>query len=138
MPSFKIIGRKYIEAVEQYLGRIPDDGKTREISIVLRREKRTIPQNRLYRLWLALIEHETGNHADDLHEFFKRRFLGEKEVIVGEEKTSVAISTTSLDTAQFTDFLTRLEAWVISELSIILPHPEDAYWDDFESKYGYL
>jgi hypothetical protein len=137
MPSFRIINQATKQAVIQYLNRLPDDGKRRDVSITLHREKRTIPQNRLYRLWLGVIADETGyDSTDDLHEAFKVMFLGTKTVEIGRIEQTIPISTTKLDTAQFTHFLERLEAWAGSELGIILPHPEDAYWVDFEQKYG--
>jgi len=127
-----------LDAVRQYLDRIPDDGKRRDVAITLHRVRRTVSQNRLYWLWVNQIADETGNTPDDLHEAFRSMFLGARGVSVGSAEVSVSRSTTTLDTAQFTDFLTRLEAWVTAELSIILPHPEDLYWADFEAKYGSL
>jgi hypothetical protein len=139
MPSFKTIGRTGWEAVRQYIDKIPvGDDKRRDVSITLHRVKRTIPQNRLYRLWLGLIADETGNNTDDLHEAFKVMFLGIKDFTIGGISAQAPISTTTLDTKQFTSFLERLEAWVTVELGIILPHPEDAYWVEFEQRYGSL
>ncbi len=136
MPTFKTFGRGGWEAVGQYIDKIPDDGKRRDVAITLHREKRTIQQNRLYRLWLNLIADETGNSADDLHEAFKVMFLGTKDFMIGGISAQAPVSTTALDTRQFTSFLEQMEAWITAELGIILPHPEDAYWSEFEQKYG--
>jgi hypothetical protein len=138
MPKFKTIGQTGWDAVRQYIERIPADDKRRDVTITLHRVKRTIPQNRLYRLWIGLIGDETGNNPDDLHEAFKVMFLGTKGMTIGGTQASIPLSTTTLDTAQFTHFLERLEAWVTSELGIVLPHPSDAYWEDFMQKYGEL
>ncbi len=137
MPTFNAIGQNGIAAIIDYLRKIPDDGKCRQISIILHRAKRSVSQNRLYRLWLSLIAHETGNSADDLHDVFRTMFLGTNSVIIGNFNANTPISTTTLDSAQFSSFLEQLEAWVTSEIGVILPHPEDQYWNDFEQKYGY-
>ncbi len=139
MPTFKTKGRAGWAAIMQYFDKIPEgDEKQRDVSITLHRIKRTVSQNRLYRLWLSSIADETGNSTEDLHEAFKVMLLGTKQFMIGEISASTSISTTSLDTKQFTSFLERLEAWVTAELGIILPHPEDMFWTDFEQKYGSL
>ncbi len=138
MPSFKIINQRSKQAVIEYLNRLPEDGKRRDVTVTLHREKRSVPQNRLYRLWLGLISDETGHNADDLHEAFKTMFIGVKGVDVGGFEATIPLSTTGLDTMQFTGFLEKLEAFVTSELGIILPHPEDVFWSEFEQKYGAL
>jgi hypothetical protein len=136
MPRFTISDQKSRQAVINYVNRLPDNGKCFKVAITVQREKRSLPQNRLYRMWVSLIADETGNNADDLHEAFKMMFLGTKDFTIGETSAKAPISTTSLDTLQFTSFLERLEAWVTSELSILLPHPEDMFWAEFEQRYG--
>lgn len=136
--KFVISDQRSRQGVIDYLQKLPDDGKHRDVAITLRRIKRTIPQNRLYRLWIGLIADETGNNPDDLHEAFKLMFLGTKEVNIGGAGASIPVSTTALDTTRFTHFLEQLEAWVTAELGIILPRPEDRFWADFQQKYGEL
>lgn len=139
MPKFTISDQRGRQSVIDYLNRLPDNGKQFDVTITVYREKRTIPQNRLYRLWLGLISDELGySNRDDLHEVFKMMFIGTKKVEVAGIEQSIPISTTSLNTVGFTQFLERLEAWAESELGIILPHPEDAYWTEFEQRFGGL
>lgn len=135
--KFVISDQRSRQSVIDYLQRLPDNGKRFDVSVVRHSEKRTIPQNRLYRLWLGLIADEVGyTNRDELHEVFKMMFLGSKTVEIAGITHEIPLSTTSLDTAGFTHFLERLEAWAGSELSIVLPHPEDAYWAEFEQRYG--
>lgn len=138
MPTFKITGHSGLSAVRQYIDRIPDDQKRREVTIKLQRERRTIPQNSLYHMWLRIIADETGNNVDDTHEAMKTMFLGEKEVRLGGYDVIATCSTASLDTCQFTRFLNQMEAWVSAELGIVLPRPEDRFFVDFYEKYGAL
>lgn len=134
--KFVISDQRSRQAAIDYLQRLTDNGKRFDVSITLHRERRTIPQNSLYWMWVGLIADETGNNPDELHEVFKVMFLGSKTVEIAGITHEIPLSTTSLDTAGFTHFLERLEAWVGSELGIVLPRPEDAFWAEFEQRYG--
>lgn len=99
------------------------------ISVSKQANKRTAEQNRLYRKWLSLLEEETGNSQDSLHEFFKKKFLSvELETIFGEEVRRVN-TTTTLNTKEFTDYLDKVNAFVASELGIRLPQPNDMFFE---------
>lgn len=104
------------------------------VEITEQRKVRTIPQNKLYRLWLVCIAFETGNDADDLHEFFKSKYLEPtiKKVFDQEIKT---YTTTNLNTIQFKNYLDHIQAFAARDLSITLPDPEDKYWNDFVEFY---
>jgi CTP:phosphocholine cytidylyltransferase-like protein len=99
-----------------------------------RRKVRTVSQNRLERLWLACISFETGNDANELHDYFKEKWIEPKEVIIFEEKKMV-YSTRNLNTVQFKYFLDKIQAFVSTELGITLPVPEDKAWDSFYETY---
>lgn len=136
--KFIISDHRSRQAVIDYLQRIPDNGKRFDVSILAHREKRSITQNKLYWMWVGIIADEIGyTNRDELHEVFKMMFLGSKNVEIADITHKIPLSTMSLDTAGFTHFLERLEAWAGSELGVILPHPEDAYWAEFEQRYGY-
>jgi hypothetical protein len=119
-----------------YVNKLPDN-KQYIVEIKVKREKRSIPQNRLYWLWLTCLMDETGEHKDNLHEYFKQYYLGTNERIIFDRyRIFVSISTTSLDTLQFTNYLNRIEQFAAAELGIILPHPEDEVWAEFYEKYS--
>lgn len=138
MPKFKIIGSAGRDKVVEYINRLPDNGKQWDVSITPHRIKRTVLQNSLYWLWVGLVAKDTGNLPDVIHEVFKEMFLDGQVVELGEVEVVVRPSTTKLDTRQFMLYLERIEAWVTSELGIVLPHPEDAFWEDFMQEYGAL
>jgi hypothetical protein len=122
--------------VVNYVNRLPD-GRKYTVEIKVRREKRTIPQNRLYWLWLTCLMDETGEHKDNLHEYFKQYYLGTTERTVFDRYTiTVPASTTGLDTLQFTNYLNRIEQFAAGELGIVLPRPEDEVWAEFYGKYN--
>ena len=93
---------------------------------------RSIEQNKLMWSWLNCIANETKNSKDDLHLYFRSEFLGYKEL---QRFGKVPISTTELDTKQFTDYLEKIRIYSRCELNIRLPLPEDKFFDDFYANY---
>ncbi len=91
-------------------------------------------QNKLYWMWLNLIEKETGQPVKDyvengvlvkgLHTNFKRSILGMIEYSDGEKKEQ---STKDLKVKAFTEYLERVDR-EMAEFGIILPRPDDYYW----------
>lgn len=122
------------EKVKSYIDKLPD-GKVFEVTITKQRDKRSLPQNRLYWLWLACIMNETGNDKIDLHKFFSEKFLPKNIHEVFGEQVERAISTTILDTLQFTNYLERVQQFANVELGIVLPNPEDLHWMEFYEQY---
>lgn len=109
--------------------------KSYSVEILQKRTIRTIPQNKLYRLWLVCIAFETGNDPDVLHEYFKKKYLEPEIIIVfGEEEKRY--TTTNLSTVQFKYYLDRIKVFASTELSITLPDPEDHQWEEFFNYYS--
>jgi hypothetical protein len=133
--TFKILKTGDKRKVIDYISRLPET-KRYTVEIKVKREKRSIPQNRLYWLWLTCIMDETGEHKDNLHEYFKQYYLGaDEKMVFGKYRIFVTQTTTGLDTLQFTNYLNRIEQFAATELGIILPHPEDEAWEEFHEKY---
>jgi hypothetical protein len=122
------------EKVKTYIDRLPD-GKTFEVEIKQKREIRSIPQNKLYWLWLACIMNETGNDKIDLHKFFSEKYLPHNINEIFGEQVERTISTTILDTLQFTKYLERVQQFANTELGIVLPNPEDLHLAEFYEQY---
>lgn len=92
-----------------------------EVSIRTRGSKRTTKQNNYYWAYLGIIEDDTGELADDLHEFFKRKLLPPVfKTILGTE-VKLPASTTKLDPLEFTEYISKIEALT----GIPAPDPED-------------
>ena len=132
--KFSIVGTIDKQKVVDYILKLPER-KRYFVNITLKREKRSVDQNSLYWLWIACIMVETGNDKEFLHEFFKGKFLGYYERIVFGEVVKTTKSTTTLDTKQFTNYLEDIRVFAAAELGIVLPDPEDRYWQDFYDKY---
>lgn len=99
-----------------------------EVTVGPHRKRRSLSQNSLMWLWLtdvidAVHEH-TGTDKDDLHAFFKQKFLTPRIVEIGGEVIE-RHTTTTLKTNEMSEYLDKIYAWVTSELGIILPLPTE-------------
>lgn len=99
------------------------EGKKVSLTIEKKFNKRSMNQNNLYWGYLGIIEEETGNMANDLHEYFKRVFLPPvfKEVLGKTFK--IPSSTTDLSKGGMVEYLMK-----ISSLTGV-PIPDPAEWD---------
>lgn len=98
------------------------------------KQTRSIPQNKLYRLWLTCISQETGNEVNDLHEHFKEKYLEPTTTeVFGVKHTRY--TTTNLNTVQFTNYLEKIRIEADRDLFIKLPLPEEQYWHEFYDFY---
>jgi len=107
----------------------------KRVTIVITKEKRTLDQNRLYWLWLTCIAQNTGNDKDSLHEYFVWKYIQPEFQQVFEKLIYKRLSTTSLDTKQFTEYLNKIQVFANTELAIELPNPEDKKFEEFKDYY---
>ena len=130
----KIFNEKGRMAAMDYILKLnPEKKYLMEVSV--KRDNRSVDQNKLYWLWISCISEETGNDKDTLHELFKQMYLGSDERIALSRQVSVRRSTAGLDTKEFTGYLDRIQTFANTELGINLPNPEDLIWDDFYAIY---
>ena len=96
------------------------DSPLHEVIVRPYKGKRSTDQNaRLWALHQAAAHH-TGYSAEEMHEFCKSRFLGAREVKVGDQAWTIPMSSSKLDVARFTMFMDQVEAFYASELGIML------------------
>lgn len=70
---------------------------------------RTLNQNNYYWLYLNILEDETGDNANDLHEFFKRKFLRPRMVKILGQEMKLPATTTNLTKLEFGEYLDKIE-----------------------------
>lgn len=87
-----------------------NDGKEYKIEPLVR--TRSLSQNNLYHLFLDVIERETGQNAEEVHEWAKRKFLQPREITVNGEKMKICGSTTTLNKTEFGDYLDKISSAV--------------------------
>lgn len=123
-----IVGNEDMRGRVQQLIAGLDLSKPWSVTVEPFKKKRSLSQNSLYWLWLnetvKIVSQETGNDSDDLHEFFKRKFLAPTVIEINGE-TVQKWTTTKLTTQEMTDFINKVYAWVTGELGILLPLPEE-------------
>lgn len=132
--KFKLTSPTHKSNLIDYINTLPEN-KIYEVDIVLYRKKRTLPSNCLYWLWIKCISDETGNDKDDLHDFFKQKFIGFTTKEIKGTTVYKPPSTAELNTLQFKEFLDNISAFAGSELGIILPCPEDLIFEQFYEQY---
>jgi len=125
-----------IQPVVQYLQKLPE-GKEYDVTVERHKVRRTMPQNALYWLWIQCIASETGGDKEQIHEELKVMYLPTKRIRGLFDEVARPMSTTALDTKQFTEFLEKVQVFASSELGIVLPTPDDLAFEQFESYYQY-
>lgn len=137
---FELSTIKGRESAKAYINSLPfpkEGAKTRYIADIKRTSvKRTIPQNRLYWLWIACIHAETGQDKDEIHDILRCKFLGVDRVTAFGVEYMRIKSTKELNTRQMRHYLDSVQAFAATELDIMLPDPSAPYWDSFVENYS--
>lgn len=105
----------------EFIGGLPEIVDGIPIEIVVRElvRDRTVAQNRRY--WAVITEISeqlwVGGHRytkDQLHEEFKKHFIGADEYVgLDGAVHMVPYSTTKLSTKEFNEYMTQVEAWAV-------------------------
>jgi hypothetical protein len=85
--------------------------------------------NAYYWLVLGLIANHTGETEDDLHEFFKVKFIPKRVALCdgnGEVKDDIVVggSTSKLDRQTFFDYVENVRHFALTELNVSTPDPD--------------
>jgi len=94
---------------------------------------RSVAQNRLLWMWYGEIrEHlaeTTGEQYqnEDLHEFFKDKFLDRRPMVIKGDARIVHGSTAQLNVSDMSEYLNRLDIYCADELGLQLTHPDDMW-----------
>ena len=104
------------------------------LKIVRKTKPRTISQNSLMWMWYKCMEDATGTPKEDFHDYYKSKYLS-RDVAIGKQLYRVPGSTSDLNTLQMTLYLEKVKADAATEFGIILPLPEDRYYQAFITEY---
>ena len=127
--------RHIIESmIVSHFSEFPDDEKA-IIEIKQDKDSRSTKQNRLYWEWIKLIGTETGYTKDETHVVMRHKYLGYEEVTTKTGVIKELRSTTKLNMGDFKDYLEQIDIFA-SEYGIILPRPEDLYYESMGYKRG--
>lgn len=111
----------------------------KELICDIHKDKRTrsVVQNNYYWLLLTMIEQDTGNDKDELHEYFKKKYLNANftlSILRVDDSLTYAKSTTKLTTTEFEYYLERIRMFASRELGIFLPLPGETEHDYLQLK----
>ena len=110
--------------------------KVHHVKITCKRGKRSISANNLYWMWLTCLEDETGQDKEDLHDFFKQKYLGTESRLCFGIVYNRTVTTTILDDKQFSQYLKKIQIFASTELGITLPNPDDIRFEQFKDHYS--
>lgn len=120
------------DAVKAYLDRIKFGTFEYDVEVKRHKPELTDPQRNLYWLWIGVIASETGNDRDMIHKVLKAKFLGwdETEVLGRVIRREKSIKPLGKD--EMSAYMTQVDAYMLNDFGIVLPHPEDLYYNSFE------
>jgi len=110
---------------------VKKDNIENRLKLVLEPEIRNIKMNALYWVYLTVLEVETGNDKNNLHEYFKQKFLQRNLITVFEEEIQSETSTTKLTKKEFVQYLEKIQIFALTELSIKLYSKDDKEFENF-------
>ena len=110
---------------------IDNAGKEVVVTIKIKRQKRSNPQNAYY--WGVVIPAVTnginylGNsfEEDETHEFLKARFNSKEIEIIPDHFIDVPQSTTKMDTFAFMEYIAKIQQFAAQMLNIYIPDPNE-------------
>jgi hypothetical protein len=118
--------------IQAHFKEYPDSDKA-IIEIKDDKDSRSIKQNRLYWEWVSVIGGELGYTKDETHAILRDKFLGYTETTTKLSVIKELRSTTKLKVKEFKDYLEQIDI-LMSEYGIILPRPEDLYYESMGIK----
>lgn len=119
----------------------PEDKEGAEFIVTIKKKKhiRSIDQNAYYWAILTIIASDSGEYdRDRLHELMKKKFNGELIHLPKSPAERIGKSTGSLDSAEFTAYISRVKVWARDEFGTIIPEQKDTtyqVWAEIEDRY---
>ena len=93
-------------------------------------KNRSNQQNKYY--WAVIVKtlsEETGYEPDEIHEIIKHKFLTKHVLMQSKSGKTISASfnnsTSSLDTKEFEELMSKIRIWASSQLGIWLPEPNE-------------
>ncbi|MDP7337679.1 MAG: hypothetical protein QGI10_00125 [Vicinamibacterales bacterium] len=108
------------------------EGEHVTVSVQRKRAHRSLAANRYYWFVVNLIAESTGQGADELHEFFKKRYLSTITMVVNRTtgqvfEEVVPGSSRVLYVAEFYDFVEKVRLFASTDLGLLTPDPNPDY-----------
>lgn len=101
----------------KWLERIPVD-EVMELSLRPYKPTRSQQQNARYWLILEKVSDATGHDKEELHEFFKQKFLGMQETEIAGQAVLHQRSSARLKVKDFLEYSEKVEQFAIDQLGV--------------------
>lgn len=130
-PVFKIrvtLGQMIFDNRKRFLDFLMTIEGDYELIVRKKRKIRSNQQNAWY--WSCVVgipAKHFGCTEEEMHEAYKWMFLRKKWKTI-----ETVISTTSLDTKEFSEYCDRIIMWNASENQIVIPSPDEVNLSDYE------
>lgn len=108
------------------------------IDIKLYKKNRTAAQNRLMWKWLTCIGDDIGYTENEMYDIMVDKFLPDEFIEYAGKQVKKNKSTSRLNTKEFTVYLEKIDRFAAAELGIVLPSPEDCYYEAMGIKRTHL
>jgi hypothetical protein len=98
------------------------EGREVWVSLVRQQHARTLPQNRLYWVWVTEIAGYIGEGRDETHSLLKQQFLESRDIELLEGKRlTMPPSTRLLNVEEFRGYMDEVQRWAAQFLGLVLP-----------------
>jgi hypothetical protein len=103
-----------------------DKGQVWRVEVKRHRKMRSVAQNRLLRMYEGVVARETGQDADDVHEFVVASWCPRKTI----ETREIHVRTHRLNTKEMTTVIDSFRLWAAEILGITLPLPAEQGFEE--------
>lgn len=98
------------------------EGRDVFVTVTRQQHARTLPQNRLYWVWVSEIAAYIGEGRDETHTLLKGQFLPARDVeLLDGKRLTMPPSTRLLTVEGFSEYMDRIQVWSAQFLGLVLP-----------------
>lgn len=99
--------------------------EAQKVEVIVKKVKknRSLKSNNYYWTFISLIEAETGNSKEDLHNYFKNKYLSHRTGYLNGKEIMLPPTTTNLTTVEMSEYIQKISL----ECGITAPDPEMYY-----------
>lgn len=109
--------------LDEYVNSLPENSQL-EITVSPVKDFRSLKLNRTYWMYLGMIGDYLGYTKNEMHDYFKAKFLCTFMEINGEN-TLTCPSTADLSTKEFCEYLEQIFHLCVEKFSLVLPDIEE-------------
>ena len=110
-----------------------------KIELSEKQKQRTLNQNSLFHLWIAVFAEHIGElELDVVKRYVKRALLGTREIVIkatGESQIE-DFKTSAMSTKELSDFMDKFKMWADADFGCYLPYIFDPGYEEMIEHYS--